>query len=97
MIGFERRAGDADLPLFDAVLLQFGAPESGELGGGDAVAREVTVQRVRAPVARLAEIQQQHRAPAPAEHQGRAQACRPASDDGDIEHSAGPLQDHHHE
>ena len=80
--------GHADRAELDAVGHELLASQRVEREGRDAVAREVAVQRLGVPVARLPRVAEQHPPPAPPEHQGGAQARRPASDDDDIEHCA---------
>ena len=74
MIVDQPRAGDADRPQLDAVRLQFLPADLDQHRRGDAVARQISVERVRAPIARLAEIA----APARAGGSGRASTRRSA-------------------
>ena len=70
--------------LHGGVLSQLLARQAQEFARRRAVAREEAVQRVRRGVAVPAVIEDQHRAPAPAEHQGSAQSGGAGADDDDV-------------
>jgi len=78
--------GDADAPEFHAVGSELAAPEIVERPRLDAVAGQVPVERARPAIARLADVAHEHAPAAAPEHQRRAQAGRPASDDDHVEH-----------
>jgi S-adenosylmethionine:tRNA ribosyltransferase-isomerase len=85
--------GDGDVTRLDAVRAEFVEAKPQQLERWRTVARKVTVQGAGMSVARLAGVAEQHAPSASAEDQSRAQPCRPASRNHDIEHEAQAVQD----